>query len=136
MKRHVLLLGLLYMVGGALSVVAAVSLLVLGLGALSIRAHESMAASEFAAGVTAAAFFAIGLLLALWGGANVAAGRALRALSPRGRLACLALAVLNLFLLPFGTALSVYAVWVLLHPVSRRLLGERVAVAAVSADHK
>ena len=37
------------------------------------------------------------------------------------RLAGLALAVLNLFFLPFGTALAIYAFWVLLSDQSRRL---------------
>jgi hypothetical protein len=31
------------------------------------------------------------------------------------------MAVLNLFVLPFGTALSIYALWVLLHDSARAL---------------
>ena len=38
---------------------------------------------------------------------------------PNGRLATLALAVPNLFILPFGTALGIYAFWVLLHNETR-----------------
>lgn len=121
MKRHIDLLGLLYVVGGALSVVAAASLLALSLGAFSIGAAGE-GDEGFAAGVTGIAFAAVALTLGAWGAANAFAGRALRRHSPWARLACLALATLNLFLLPFGTALSVYTVWVLLQPEARRLL--------------
>ena len=38
---------------------------------------------------------------------------------PAGRLVTLALAVPNLFILPFGTALGIYAFWVLLHNEAR-----------------
>ena len=38
---------------------------------------------------------------------------------PTGRIATLWLAVLNLFVLPFGTALGIYAFWVLLHNETR-----------------
>ena len=61
--------------------------------------------------------FAIALLAG--GGANAWAGRALRRHQPRGRTAVLALGVPNLFVLPFGTALGIYAFWVLLHNETR-----------------
>ena len=47
-------------------------------------------------------------------------GRGARsAIEPRGRIAVLTLGVLNLFLLPFGTALGIYAFWVLLNNETR-----------------
>lgn len=122
MKRHIDLLGLLYIVGGALSVVAAASLFALALGAFSISGQEGDQQAAFAAHLTGLTFAVVALTLGAWGGANAAAGRALRRGSPGARIACFALAVLNLFLLPFGTALSVYTLWVLLHPESKRLL--------------
>ena len=36
-----------------------------------------------------------------------------------GRVAALSLAILNLFVLPFGTALGIYTYWVLLHNEAR-----------------
>lgn len=121
-RRHIDLLGLLYVVGGALSVVAATSLFTLALGAVSIVTQAEDDNAAFAAEVTALAFGLAAVTLAVWGGANALAGRALRRGRPWARLACFALAVLNLFLLPFGTALTVYTFWVLLHPQARRLL--------------
>jgi hypothetical protein len=123
MQRHIRLLGLLYVVGGSLSVLVAASLLLLGLGAFTIAWSAPGESTRLAAGVTGLAFVAVSVALALWGGANAWAGQSLKRGSPRARLACLALAVLNMFLLPFGTALSVYAVWVLMHHDTRRLLG-------------
>ena len=43
------------------------------------------------------------------------------AIARRDGLLALGLAVLNLFVLPFGTALAIYAFWVLLHNESRAL---------------
>jgi hypothetical protein len=122
MQRHIDLLGLLYMMGGGLSVLVAASLLLLGLGAFTMMWSTSDNA-RLAAGLTGVVFTVVAVLLAIWGLANGYAGRSLRNRVPKARLACLWLAVLNIFLLPFGTALSVYAVWVLMHHDSRRILG-------------
>ena len=75
--------------------------------------------TEVSAVVTALAFaiFAGALLVA--GAANSWAGRALQQFKPRGRTVTLGLAVPNLFVLPFGTALGIYALWVLLHNETR-----------------
>ena len=62
-----------------------------------------------------------GLLLAIGGWANAWAGRALRRHLAPGRTVSLVLAVVNLFVLPFGTALAIYTFWVLLHNDARAL---------------
>jgi hypothetical protein len=67
-----------------------------------------------AASVTAALFVTTGAVALLWGGAHVWAGRLIRKRQPLGRILSLALAVVNLLVLPFGTALGLYALWVLL----------------------
>jgi hypothetical protein len=120
-RRHVDLLALLYVVGGALSVLTAAGLALLALGALSIRGNVDGENAALAAGVTALALGIVAVTLGAWGGASVLAGRALRRMSAAARHVCLALAVLNLFLLPFGTALGIYTLWVLLHHDARRL---------------
>jgi heme/copper-type cytochrome/quinol oxidase subunit 3 len=71
------------------------------------------------AAVTAIAFLICALLLLAAGAVNTWAGNALKRRQPAGRLATLALAVPNLFILPFGTALGIYAFWVLLHNEAR-----------------
>ena len=74
-----------------------------------------------AAGITAVAFLLCALLLLAAGAANGWAGNALKRRQPNGRLATLVLAVPNLFVLPFGTALGIYAFWVLLHHEARAM---------------
>jgi hypothetical protein len=69
--------------------------------------------------VIAAAFTRVAAALLLGGGANAWAGRELRRNRARGRIAVLWLGALNLFVLPFGTALGIYAFWVLLHNRTR-----------------
>lgn len=76
---------------------------------------------EIPAGVTAAAFAVCAAALLAFGVGNAWAGAAIRRHQPSGRLAALGLAVPNLFVLPFGTALGIYALWVLLHDETRRM---------------
>ena len=61
------------------------------------------------------------LALALGGWANAWAGRAIRQHRAAGRTGALGLSVVNLFVLPFGTALAIYTFWVLLHDEVRAL---------------
>lgn len=121
MERHVRLLGILAGLWGALSILFGLSMLLLAAGAL-VELGESLGTSlEFAAGLTAAVFATIGAFALLWGGAHVWASALLRRRQPFGRILCLGLALVNLLVLPFGTALGVYALWVLLTNEGRRL---------------
>jgi hypothetical protein len=119
MRPHLHLLGVLQVAWGAIGLLLGLVILLLAIGAVAIGL--SAPNERMAAGITAAGFvvFAVGLLVG--GGANAWAGRALRRLQPAGRTATLWLAVLNLFVLPFGTALGIYAFWVLLHNENRAL---------------
>ena len=68
---------------------------------------------SFAAGLTAAVFASIGAFSLIWGIAHIWAAALLRRRAPRPRL-MLGLAVVNLLVFPFGTALGAYALWMLL----------------------
>lgn len=117
MRPHLHLLGILQLVWGSIGLVLGVSMLLLAMGAVAIGA--SSPTDRMAAGVTATAFLVFAIVLLAGGGANAWAGRELRRSQPRGRLAVLWLGALNLFVLPFGTALGIYAFWVLLHNETR-----------------
>ena len=123
MTRHVDLLSVLYRLWGVLALVAGLAILVLAVGALAIITSADRAAlgPDFAAGLTAGAFFVFAALALLWGGIHVLTGFALRRHRHWARLVGMALAVLNLFFLPFGTALAVYTFWTLLSDETRRL---------------
>jgi hypothetical protein len=106
---------------GALAIVVGVSMLLLAAGALAELMDPAGAGVEFAAGLTTAAFALIGVLALAWGAAHVYVAALLERRRPSGRVLALALAVVNLLVLPFGTALGVYALWVLLTNDGRRL---------------
>jgi hypothetical protein len=98
-----------------------VSILLLAAGAWAEFRQSLGTAVEFAAALTTLVFALIGAFALLWGGTHVWAATLLRKLRPLGRVLTLALALVNLLVLPFGTALGVYALWILLTDEGRRL---------------
>lgn len=117
MRSHLRLLGILQLTWGAIGLLLGVALLLLAARAVAIGAMGT--GERVAAGVTAFTFGVFAAALLAGGAANAWAGRALRQSEPAGRTAVLWLSVPNLFVLPFGTALGVYAFWVLLHQDAR-----------------
>ena len=69
----------------------------------------------------------LAVIAILWGAVHVAVGVPLRKRKPRARLLALMLGSVDLLLLPYGTALGVYALWVLLHERGKALFADRVA---------
>jgi len=128
MRTHIDLLGLLYVLAGLLSWIVAAAVLTLAGGALSIA--WSAADDGVAARVTAMVFVTVASIVAAWGAANFVVGRAIRRCEPWGRSLGLGLAVVHLFVLPFGTALGVYALWVLVGNETRRAFERRPPAAA------
>jgi hypothetical protein len=124
---HLHLLGVLQIAWGGIGLLLGLVVLLLAIGAIAIGV--SAPNERMAAGITAAGFVMFSAALLVGGGANWWAGHALRRRQPAGRSVTLWLAVLNLFVLPFGTALGIYAFWVLLHDEHRAvfLRQERVA---------
>lgn len=79
------------------------------------------ASSDLAAGVTAFTFGVLAVLALMWGVLHLWLGASLRRYKQWARLAALGLAVINVVLFPFGTALGGYACWVLMTEEGRRL---------------
>jgi hypothetical protein len=122
MKSHVDFLGVLFIVWGLLTVVIGLSTLALGVGAVALIASASRAGGgQVAAGITAAAFTTLAFIALLWGAAHVVVGVPLRRRTPRSRLLALMLGSVDLLLLPYGTALGIYALWALLREDGKRL---------------
>jgi hypothetical protein len=121
MLVHLGLLGRLHVLLGAFAALCGMGLAVLsagtraGAGDLGLE-HDASSPGVWILGVC-------GGLLIVGGVALVMAGRALDRRSAGGRLAALLLAVPNLAMVPFGTALSVYAFWVLLNDEARQEFG-------------
>lgn len=113
---HIDLLGRLHVVAGWLALLVSISLVSLGLGAFGIGGADG---PDVATSLAAAVFFGLAVIFALWAGAMAVVGWALRAQRPWARLAAIAMGIVNLFVIPFGTALAVYAAWVLLQDAGK-----------------
>ena len=121
MERHVNLLGVLASLWGALAMLVGVSMLLLSAGALLELLGPNGSEVEFAAGLTATVFALIGVFALVWGAAHAWAAILLKRRRPLGRILSLGLALVNLLVLPFGTAFGAYALWVLLTHEGRHL---------------
>ena len=96
-------------------------MLLLAAGALTLVAGPSAETVSFAAGLTAAVFASIGAFSLFWGVAHVWVATMLHRRRALGRAVMLGLAVVNLLVFPFGTALGAYGLWILLTNDGRRL---------------
>ena len=134
MDRHVTLLGILYALWGALALLVGVSMLLLAAGAFAETLEPVGTGVGFAASLTAGVFALIGLFALLWGGAHVWTAMLLKRRQPLGRFLALGLAVVDLLVLPFGTALGAYALWVLLTDSGRRLFEPAPAAGSPAPD--
>ena len=121
MERHVTIVAILTTIWGALAMLVGVSSLLLAVGPVAILSGPQGEGVGFAAGFMAGLFLLTGLFALLWGGAHVWAATLIRRRQPLGRLLGLGLAVVNLLILPFGTAYGIYVLWVLLTDEGRRL---------------
>jgi hypothetical protein len=108
---------------GATTILVGASTLALGVGAAALTRSASHApyASHFATGVTAAVFVTLAFIAILWGAAHIAVGLPLGRRRHWSRLAALMLGAIDLLLLPYGTALGAYALWVLLREDTKQL---------------
>ena len=123
MKRHADFLSVLYLAWGAIFTIVGLAGLALTAGAIAIARDSGpvRVGSDLAASLTAVTLGVLAAIALLWGLLHLWLGAALRRYRPWARLLSLGLAVINLVLFPFGTALGGYALWVLLTDEGRRL---------------
>lgn len=123
MRRHVEFLATLYLAWGAIFALVAVAGFALAGGAFAIAqsAGPVRFASDMAAQLTGITILIISLIALVWAGLHLGIGRHLKKLRPSARLMALGLAIGNLILFPFGTALGAYSLWVLLKDEGRGL---------------
>jgi hypothetical protein len=121
MRLHVDVLGWLHLVWGAFGALSGASLWVVAAGGRAAMVDlGSLGVAE-----QAALWLCVicGTLLVLFGAANLTVGRSLQRRRRAGRVGALLLGVPNLVVVPFGTALGVYAYWVLLNDDARHQFG-------------
>jgi hypothetical protein len=120
MRVHLDILGWLYRLVGAVGLLTGLALGVLALGTVALA--DEMA-SENAGPSIARLFIFAGAGFVATGAAMVAIGGALGRRRAAGRRAAIVAGVLNLVFLPFGTALGVYSLWVLVNNDARLAFG-------------
>jgi hypothetical protein len=123
---HVDFVGVLFIIWGVLTTLVGVSTLALGVGAVALITSASRGGSsgQVAAGLTAAVFTALAVIAILWGVVHVVVGVPLRRRRHWTRVIALMLGSVDLLLLPYGTALGCYALWVLLNEETKRMFEE------------
>ena len=120
-EAHVDLVGHLFVVWGALTILIGVCTLALGLAAVSlIPATVDAGRGQVAAGFTAGLFIAFAVIAVLWGIAHASIGVQVRRRRHWSRLGALLVGSVDLVLLPFGTALGMYALFVLLRDDTKK----------------
>lgn len=123
MKRHVEFLSTLYLAWGAIFALVAIAGFALAGGAFAIAQSNGPVrfGSEMAARLTGVTIAIISVIALVWAALHLVVGRQLKRHRPSARLMGLGLSIGNLILLPFGTALGGYALWVLLKHEGREL---------------
>lgn len=100
----------------AINLIIGVALGAFAVAAATLAVDRGVApGTEVAAGVTAATFTVVAIAALAWAAAHWQAARGLGRGRPWARNLALVLAAFNLLLLPLGTALGLYTLWVLLH---------------------
>jgi hypothetical protein len=122
-KRHVDFLSSLYVTWGAIFAFVAVAGFALAGGAFAIAQSTGPVrfSSEMAARLTGVTISIISTIALVWAVLHLLVGRQLKKLRPSARLMALGLAVGNMILFPFGTALGGYAAWALINEEGRKL---------------
>lgn len=128
MQQHVRLLGILNIIYGGLGV--AIGLLVFlvlgGIAGLAVNFDMSGDAEHAVPVLGLIGAFVFGLLTVLSAPAIVA-GVGLLYYKAWARILTIVLSALHLLSVPFGTALGIYGLWVLLKPESEMLFDGRIA---------
>jgi hypothetical protein len=126
MRDHIRLLGALYIALGVLGLLGALVALVIFGGVAGLIGTAG--ADDPGAGVVASLIGLFGsllfLLLVVLSIPDIVAGLGLLSFRPWARVLALVLSALNLLHLPFGTALGVYGLWVLMSERSNALFEE------------
>jgi hypothetical protein len=110
LERHLRTLGILWIVAGALFLIPSVIALAVGsIAHIAIPGSEGMVRA-----MGPLVLYLIGGSLLLVGAGGICVGWGLMQRQPWARIVALILGILALFHPPFGTALGIYTLWVLL----------------------
>ena len=121
MRDHVRILAVLHIVFGSLGLVAALVILAVFGGIAGIVGFTQNPDAEVAVPVLGLIGAAVCVLLLVLSIPGIVAGIGLLKFQQWARIMTLVLCALNIMNVPFGTALGVYGLWVLLQQETERL---------------
>ncbi len=127
--EHIRMVGILWLALSALNAVVGLVLLVLA-NVVFAHLHEMGAPADVPTGFLHSLFGAIGVLILAKAAAGFIAGWGLLQREPWARMLTIVLAFIALFHVPFGTALGIYTLWVLLPAGADAEYAEQVRSAA------
>ncbi|HMK39871.1 MAG TPA: hypothetical protein VK569_11050 [Bacteroidota bacterium] len=116
MKKHIELLGILHLVYSSIALFVGIFCFML-LSGIGFLAHDAVAL-----GVLGSIGMVICIIITILAVPGIIAGIGLLRMRSWARIIALIVGCLNLLHVPFGTALGVYTLWVLLNDESRTLL--------------
>ena len=128
-QQHVHLLGILWLAMSAFNAVGGLVLLIVS-NTLIPHLHEMGAPQEMPTGFFSSLLGTIGIVVLAKAACGFLAGWGLTQREGWARVLALVLAFISLFNIPFGTAIGVYTMWVLLPGQSQREYDEMVATHA------
>ena len=116
MKKHIELVGILHLVYSGLALVLGLFFFML-LSGIGVISHDAIAL-----GVLGTIGMIICIIISVLAIPGIIAGIGLLKMKSWARILAIIVGCLNLLHIPFGTALGVYTLWVLLNDESRALL--------------
>ena len=129
-QQHVHLLGILWLAMSALNAVGAIVLLMLGNVLFPHLREMKDVPSDVPVGFLTALFTTLGIIILAKAALGFFAGWGLMQRETWARVLVLVLAFISLFNIPFGTAIGVYTLWVLLPGQSQQEYDAWVAAKA------
>jgi ABC-type glycerol-3-phosphate transport system permease component len=128
-KQHLHLLGILWLAMSAFNAIGGLILLVVG-NTLFVHLHEMGAPPQVPTGFLSSVVTTLGIIVLAKSACGFLAGWGLLQREGWGRVIALVLAFISLFNIPFGTAIGVYTMWVLLPGQSQEEYDALVAARA------
>ena len=120
---HLELLAWLHWLWAGFNAVVGLAMASFAVAAMLAGTSPGLPDASFAASLTAGAFLLVSVAALAWSAVHAWCARALGRRDPSGRLVALGLAVFDALLVPFGTLLAAYTIWLLLQDAGRRRFG-------------
>jgi len=112
-QQHLHLLGILWLAMSAFNAIGGLVLIIVG-NTLFVHLHEMGAPPQLPTGFLSSIVTTLGIIVLAKSACGFLAGWGLLQREGWGRILALVLAFISLFNIPFGTAIGVYTMWVLL----------------------